>query len=103
MDHDPHMDDDQSKHALAHILATDPEAIPAIILQLPDPRAVAVLKDLAPGIAAMQRRLTRLETLRLRAVQVLLSAGELEIPHEEIQSQRKEWAERRHAQQPPEV
>jgi hypothetical protein len=103
VDHDPHMDDDQIKHALAHILATDPEAIPAIIQQLPDPRAVAVLKDLAPGIAAMHRHLTRLETLRLRAVQVLLSAGELEISHEEIQSQRKEWAAQRPAQQPPEV
>jgi hypothetical protein len=48
--------------ALAHRLA-DPEAIPALITMLPDPQAVAFLQALAPGIAAMHRRLTRLEAL----------------------------------------
>jgi hypothetical protein len=51
MNHERHIDDDDEAHLCeaAHRLATDPEAIPAISEQLPDLRAVAVLKALAPS------------------------------------------------------
>jgi hypothetical protein len=58
MNQERDIDDDE-----AHRLATDPEAIPTIVEQLPDPRAVAVLKALAPVIAKMHRCLILLEAL----------------------------------------
>jgi hypothetical protein len=41
---------------LAHLLVTYPEALTAIIEELPDPRAAAVVKALAPVIEQRHRR-----------------------------------------------
>ena len=59
-------DDDEHEALMSEVvdwLTTDPDALPRIIAELPDPRAVALLKALSPAIAATQRRLILLAAM----------------------------------------